>query len=34
MEIIEFNKVLTKASDIVDVGIRKGYFDERKKRWT
>ena len=31
MEIIEFNKVLAKASDIVDIGIRKGYFDERKK---
>ena len=27
MEVVDFNKVLSKALDIVDVGIKKGYFD-------
>ena len=31
MEIVDFKKVLSKALDIVDVGIKKGYFDENKK---
>ena len=31
MEIVDFNKVLSKALDIVDVGIKKGYFDENRK---
>ena len=31
MEVVDFNKVLSKALDIVDVGIKKGYFDENRK---
>ena len=31
MEIVEFNKVLSKALDIVDVGIKRKYFDENRK---
>ena len=31
MEVEDFNKVLSKALDIVDVGIKKGYFDENRK---
>ena len=31
MDIVEFNKTLVKALDIVDIGIRKGYFDESRK---
>ncbi len=31
MEIVDFNKALSKALDIVDVGIKKGYFDENRK---
>lgn len=31
MEIVDFNKVLAKALDVVDVGIKKGYFDENRK---
>lgn len=31
MEVVDFNKVLSKALDIVDVGIKKGYFDENIK---
>ena len=31
MEVIDFNKVLSKALDIVDVGIKKDYFDKNKE---
>lgn len=31
MEIVDFNKVLSKALDIVDVGIKRKYFDENRK---
>lgn len=31
MEVVDFNKVLSKSLDVVDVGINKGYFDENKK---
>ena len=31
MEVIEFNKVLAKALDIVELGVKKGYFDENRK---
>lgn len=31
MEIVEFKKVLAKSLDVVNVGIRKGYFDTDKK---
>ena len=31
MEIIEFKKVLEKSIDIVNIGVKKGYFDENKK---
>ena len=31
MEIVEFKQVLSKALDMVDVGIKKGYFDESKR---
>lgn len=31
IEIIELNKVLAKALDIVDIGTEQGYFDETKK---
>lgn len=30
MEVLEFNKVLSKALDIVNVGVKKGYFDETR----
>lgn len=30
MKVVDFNKVLSKALDIVDVGIKKGYFDENR----
>lgn len=31
MEVVDFHKVLSKVLDIVDVGIKKGYFDENRK---
>jgi len=31
MEIANFNKVLSKSLSIVDAGIKKGYFDEKRK---
>ena len=31
MEVIDFNKVLSKALNIVDVGIKKDYFDKNKE---
>ena len=31
MEIVEFKKVLSKALNIVDIGIQKGYFEENKR---
>lgn len=31
MEIVEFNKVLSKSLDIVEIGIKKGYFDIDRK---
>lgn len=31
MEVVDFHKALSKVLDIVDVGIKKGYFDENRK---
>ena len=31
MEVADFNKVLSKTLDIVEIGIRKGYFDDNRK---
>lgn len=31
MEIVEFNKILSKSLEIIDIGIKKGYFDVNKK---